>query len=60
MEQRRGRFKEESASAVPQPGEGGKEVFPKSNRELLVEGAPEAFELVQQKFGAALANWKRV
>ncbi len=42
------------------PGEGGKEVFPKSNRELLVEGAPEAFERVQQKFGAALANWKRV
>ena len=42
------------------PGEGGKEVFPKSNRELLVDGAPDAFDRVQQKFGEALANWKRV
>jgi len=42
------------------PGEGGKEVFPKSNRELLIEGAPDAFAEVQAKFGAALANWKPV
>ena len=42
------------------PGEGGQEEFPKSNRELLTEGAPGAFERVETAFGEALANWKRV
>ena len=42
------------------PGEGGKEVFPKTNRELLINGAPDAFEQAQKLFGDALANWKRV
>ncbi|TDJ44668.1 MAG: UbiD family decarboxylase [Gammaproteobacteria bacterium] len=42
------------------PGEGGKEVFPKTNRELLKEGAPDAFAQVQELFGEALANWKCV
>ena len=42
------------------PGEGGKEVFAKTNRELLIAGAPDAFEQVQKAFGDALANWKRV
>ncbi|MFW2404410.1 MAG: UbiD family decarboxylase domain-containing protein [Gammaproteobacteria bacterium] len=42
------------------PGEGGKEVFPKSNRELLLEGAPDAFDQVQKKFAEALATWERV
>ena len=42
------------------PGEGGKEVFPKTNRELLKTGAPDAFAQVQELFGEALANWKRV
>jgi len=42
------------------PGEGGKEVFPKTNRELLRSGAPDSFEQVQKLFGEALANWKRV
>ena len=42
------------------PGEGGKEVFPKTNRELLIEGAPDSFAQVQKLFGDALANWKRV
>ncbi len=42
------------------PGEGGKEVFPKTNRELLRTGAPDAFAQVQKLFGEALANWKRV
>jgi 4-hydroxy-3-polyprenylbenzoate decarboxylase len=42
------------------PGEGGKEEFPKTNRELLINGAPDAFEQAQKLFGDALANWKRV
>jgi len=42
------------------PGEGGKEEFPKTNRELLKSGAPDAFDQVQKAFGEALANWKRV
>jgi 4-hydroxy-3-polyprenylbenzoate decarboxylase len=42
------------------PGEGGKEVFPKTNRELLREGAPQAFDQAMEKFGDALTNWKRV
>ena len=42
------------------PGEGGREQFPKTNRELLVEGAPEAFADVEKLFQDALANWKQV
>jgi 4-hydroxy-3-polyprenylbenzoate decarboxylase len=42
------------------PGEGGKEEFPKTNRELLIAGAPDAFDQAQKLFGDALANWKRV
>lgn len=42
------------------PGEGGKEVFPKTNRELLHEGAPASFAQVQKLFSEALGNWKRV
>lgn len=42
------------------PGEGGKAEFPKTNRELLIEGAPDAFAEVDALFREALANWKRV
>ena len=42
------------------PGEGGKEAFPKTNRKLLREGAPDSFAQVQDLFNEALANWKRV
>ncbi|MAF84576.1 MAG: UbiD family decarboxylase [Gammaproteobacteria bacterium] len=42
------------------PGEGGKEVFPKTNRQLLHEGAPASFTEVQELFNEALSNWKRV
>ena len=42
------------------PGEGGKEEFPKTNRELLISGAPDSFALAEKVFGEALANWKRV
>ena len=42
------------------PGEGGKEEFPRTNRELLAEGAPDAFDQVMDLFGDALSNWKRV
>jgi 4-hydroxy-3-polyprenylbenzoate decarboxylase len=42
------------------PGEGGRDEFPKTNRELLESGAPEAFEQVEKLYGEALKNWKRV
>jgi 4-hydroxy-3-polyprenylbenzoate decarboxylase len=42
------------------PGEGGKEVFPETNRDLLIEGAPDSFEEVEKLFGEALGNWKRI
>ncbi len=41
------------------PGEGGKAVFPRTNRELLKEGAPDAFANARGRFGEALASWKR-
>ncbi|MEC9375159.1 MAG: UbiD family decarboxylase [Pseudomonadota bacterium] len=41
------------------PGEGGKEDFPKTNRELLIAGAPEAFQRAEDFFGEALRNWKQ-
>ncbi|MBM4197348.1 MAG: UbiD family decarboxylase [Gammaproteobacteria bacterium] len=41
------------------PGEGGKAEFPRTNRDLLIEGAPEAFAKAREKFGDALASWKR-
>ncbi len=42
------------------PGEGGKEVFPETNRDLLINGAPGVFEQVEKLYGDALSNWKRV
>jgi 4-hydroxy-3-polyprenylbenzoate decarboxylase len=42
------------------PGEGGKEVFPETNRDLLIDGAPGVFEQVEKLYGDALSNWKRV
>ena len=42
------------------PGEGGKEVFPETNRNLLIDGAPGVFEQVEKLYGDALSNWKRV
>ena len=42
------------------PGEGGKAEFPKTNRELLIEGSPDAFAEVDQLFRDALTTWKRV
>jgi len=42
------------------PGEGGKAEFPKTNRELLMTGAPDAFDKVMDTYGDALNNWKRV
>jgi 4-hydroxy-3-polyprenylbenzoate decarboxylase len=40
-------------------GEGGKADFPKTNRELLIAGAPEAFQRVEDFYGEALRNWKQ-
>jgi len=42
------------------PGEGGKEEFPETNRDLLIEGAPGIFEQVDELYGEAFSNWKRV
>lgn len=42
------------------PGEGGKEVFPETNRALLEKGAPGIFARIDEKFGKALRSWKRV
>ncbi len=42
------------------PEEGGQEVFPKSNREYLVEESPETMAIVDAKFGEMLKGWKRV
>ena len=42
------------------PGEGGKAEFPKTNRELLIAGAQDAFAEVDELFRDALANWTRV
>ena len=39
------------------PGEGGKDDFPKTNRELLITGAPEAFAQVDALYGDALNDW---
>jgi 4-hydroxy-3-polyprenylbenzoate decarboxylase len=41
------------------PGEGGKAVFPKTNRELLIAGAPDSFDQVNKLYGQALSEWKR-
>ncbi len=41
------------------PGEGGKAVFPETNRALLERGAPDAFREVEELFSDALTNWKR-
>jgi hypothetical protein len=42
------------------PEEGGQEVFPKSNREYLMEESPETMAIVEAKFGEMLKGWKRV
>jgi len=39
------------------PGEGGQESFPLSNRENLTRGAPEVWDIVDQKFGKMLKDW---
>jgi 3-polyprenyl-4-hydroxybenzoate decarboxylase len=41
------------------PGEGGKAVFPKTNRELLIAGAPGSFDQADKLYGQALSEWKR-
>jgi len=42
------------------PGEGGQEEFPKTNRELLIGGAPDAFRRVEELYSEALSSWKRI
>ena len=40
-------------------GEGGKADFPKTNRALLIAGAPKSFQRVEDFYGEALRNWKQ-
>lgn len=42
------------------PDEGGKEVFPETNRALLEKGAPNAFTEVTELYSKALESWKRI
>lgn len=42
------------------PGEGGQEEFPKSNRQYLTDEAPQVWDIVDEKFGPMIKNWKRV
>ena len=42
------------------PGEGGQENFPKSNRQYLTDEAPQVWDIVDEKFGPMIKNWKRV
>lgn len=39
------------------PAEGGRADFPPTNRQLLEQGAPEAFALVDKLYGPALRRW---
>ena len=39
------------------PEEGGRDVFPKLNRTLLTEGAPDAFDRVDAGIGSLLDEW---
>jgi len=40
------------------PEEGGPKTFPRTNRSLLVEGAPEAFARVDGKWADLIAGWQ--
>ncbi|MDH3978867.1 MAG: hypothetical protein OEU86_10135 [Gammaproteobacteria bacterium] len=42
------------------PGEGGKPVFPETNRALHEKGAPQVFKEIEVLYGKPLSNWKRI
>ncbi|MGI9289768.1 MAG: UbiD family decarboxylase domain-containing protein [Gammaproteobacteria bacterium] len=42
------------------PGEGGQDEFPLRNREYLTRGAPDIWEIVDEKFGEQLKDWREV
>jgi 3-polyprenyl-4-hydroxybenzoate decarboxylase len=42
------------------PEEGGRDEFPKSNRQYLDEGAPGVWELVDANYADIIEGWKRV
>jgi 4-hydroxy-3-polyprenylbenzoate decarboxylase len=42
------------------PGEGGQEEFPMRNRTLLEQGVPDIWEIVDEKFGAQIKDWKEI
>lgn len=41
------------------PGEGGPEIYPERNRDLLEKMAPESFSLVERNWAQYLKGWKR-
>jgi len=47
-------------ATIQWPEEGGREDFPSLNRSKLVEGAPDAFDLMDRKYGDLLLNWRPV
>ena len=47
-------------ATIQWPEEGGRTDFPSLNRTKLVEGAPDAFDLMDHKYGDLLLNWKPV
>ena len=42
------------------PEEGGRDEFPMSNREHLTAGAPEVWDVVDDKYGQMIKDWKQV
>jgi 3-polyprenyl-4-hydroxybenzoate decarboxylase len=42
------------------PEEGGQDEFPLRNREHLTRGAPDVWEIVDEKFGPVLMDWREV
>ena len=41
------------------PEEGGPEIYPERNRDLLTSGAPESFAQVESQWGEDLRRWAR-
>jgi 3-polyprenyl-4-hydroxybenzoate decarboxylase len=45
-------------ATIQWPEEGGRENFPSLNRTMLEQGAPDAFDITDQKFRDVLLNWR--
>jgi 4-hydroxy-3-polyprenylbenzoate decarboxylase len=45
-------------ATIQWPEEGGRENFPSLNRTMLEQGAPDAFDITDQKYRDVLLNWR--